>query len=60
MFLWAEHPSLNDLTPFIQRLAKRDVLLMPGSSFSTAEHAAQFIRINVSHFAPKHAELFRL
>ena len=60
MFLWAYHPSLDDLTPLIQRLSKRNVLLMPGSSFSASEDASGYIRINVSHFAPEHADLFRV
>lgn len=60
MFLWLHHPELDDLAPLIQRLARRDVLLMPGASFSVSRNAAHCLRINVSHFAPEHAVLFRV
>lgn len=60
MFLWVRHPSLDDLTSFIQRLAARNVLLMPGSSFSVTRPLDDCLRINVSHFSPELVPLFRV
>lgn len=59
MFMWVHHPSLHDLAPFIHRLAKYNVLLMPSASFNVSQSETRFLRVNVSHFAPEHASLFR-
>ncbi|MFL1405918.1 PLP-dependent aminotransferase family protein [Marinobacter sp. M1N3S26] len=60
MFLWVRHPSMDDLNPFIQRLADRNVLLMPGSSFSVNRGSDDCLRVNVSHFSPELVPLFRV
>lgn len=60
MFLWVHHPSLDDLAPFIQELAGRNVLLMPGSSFSVTNGSENRLRVNVSHFSPELVPLFRV
>ncbi|MCQ4318924.1 PLP-dependent aminotransferase family protein [Pseudomonas stutzeri] len=58
MFLWVRHPDMADLTSFIARLAKRDVLLMPGSAFAVERDQSDHTRINVAHFSPDMARLF--
>ena len=60
MFLWVRHPLMDDLNPFIQRLADRNVLLMPGSSFSVTRGSDECLRVNVSHFSPELVPLFRV
>lgn len=60
MFLWVRHPELPDLAPFIARLEKRDILLMPGSAFAVERDLADRTRINVAHFSRDVAKLFAL
>lgn len=58
MFLWVHHPAMADLTPFIARLEKSQVLLMPGSAFAVEEDYRGYLRINSSHFSPALEPLF--
>lgn len=58
MFLWVRHPDMADLTSFIARLAKRNVLLMPGSAFAVERDQSDHTRINIAHFSPDMAKLF--
>ena len=60
MFLWIHHPELDDTAALIQRLAARNVLLMPGSSFSVGQGSENCLRINVSHFSADLMPLFRV
>lgn len=58
MFLWASHPELSDLHPFMQALERQRVLLMPGSSFSVTRDYRHLARINCTHFTPALERLF--
>lgn len=51
MFLWIEHPDIEDLSDYIERLEARGILLMPGSSFSVSQDFRGKTRINVAHLS---------
>lgn len=51
MFLWIEHPEIDDLSDYIQRLEKKGILLMPGSAFSVSQDFRAKTRINVAHLS---------
>lgn len=52
MFIWAHHPDMPDLQPFMDRLEERRILLMPGSAFAVTRDYRGYARINSTHFSP--------
>lgn len=51
MFIWAYHPDITDLQPFMTKLEQHRILLMPGSAFSVTRDYQRFARINCTHFS---------
>ncbi|KGS16407.1 PLP-dependent aminotransferase family protein [Pseudomonas tremae] len=58
MFIWAYHPDIPDLKPFMTKLEQHNILLMPGSAFSVTRDYQRFARINCTHFSDTVEEHF--
>ncbi|MDF7797792.1 PLP-dependent aminotransferase family protein [Pseudomonas syringae] len=58
MFIWAYHPDIPNLEPFIKELEQHKILLMPGSAFSVSRNYQRFARINCTHFSEAIEERF--
>ncbi|BAP42097.1 PLP-dependent aminotransferase family protein [Pseudomonas sp. LJDD11] len=60
MFVWAQHPDIADQQPFIDRLARHNIVLMPGSAFAVSRDYRAMLRINCTHFSAGLSAHFRV